>query len=148
MTSKRKQSSPEISQMFQDVLQILQESSEIGEVKETSDVDALTRQMEQTLKELNQKAEEIYKATGMTREELRAFSEDPANFSEEEWKLLGQIRDQVHSLQERADEIVVKGMEEAFEAPRQPAPPPEKKKKPAGTTPSKKRVKKKDWLAG
>jgi hypothetical protein len=40
---------------------------------------------QQLQKKLEEQAEKAYKASGMTKEQISAFMENPANFSQEEW---------------------------------------------------------------
>jgi hypothetical protein len=46
-----------------------------------------------TLDELTEKAEEIYRRTGMTREQLEAYASNPNNFSKEQWEALQRVRE-------------------------------------------------------
>lgn len=133
--------STNVSQMFNEVLEVLRESSEVAEIKEPSDIDSITKQIETTMFELNQKAEQIYKATGMTREQLQSFAENPQNFTEKEWRLLTEVKKQIKEFQSRAEEIVEQGVELRIEKPKK-----ETEKK--GGKGGKGRVKKKDWMAG
>lgn len=43
--------------------------------------------------DLNEKAEEIFKRTGMTREQLDAYSANPNNFTPEQWEALKKVKD-------------------------------------------------------
>lgn len=131
-----------VSEMFKEVLEALKESPQLDEIKEPADVDTLTKQMEATMKDLNQKAEELYKATGMTREQLQAYAENPRNFTEEEWQLLTEVRNQVKHFQQRAEQIVEQGITEKLDEAHPPRKPAKKKGSAKG------RVKRKDWMAG
>lgn len=131
-----------LSHMLSDILTTLQESADVGEITEAADVDALIKQMESTLADLNEKAEQVYQATGMNKEELQEFSQKKENFSEEEWKLLSDVREQVQGFEERAEEIMAKGLGEIE------APTPKPKTKGKGGSKTGKRVKRKDWTPG
>lgn len=45
------------------------------------------------LDDLNEKAEEIYKRTGMSREQMEAYSSNPNNFTPEQWEALKKVKD-------------------------------------------------------
>ena len=45
------------------------------------------------LDELNEKGEEIFKRTGMTREQLDAYAANPNNFSKEQWEALQKVKE-------------------------------------------------------
>jgi cytochrome c556 len=133
-----------VSQMFKEVLDALKESADIPPIKEPADVDALAKQMEATMRDLNEKAEQLYKATGMTKEQLQAFAENRQNFTEEEWRLLTEVRNQVRQFQNRAEQIVEQGLQAKLEEQPETAPKPAGKKKGSG----KRRIKRKDWMQG
>ena len=45
------------------------------------------------LDDLNEKAEEIFKRTGMSRDQLEAYSENPNNFTQEQWEALQKVKE-------------------------------------------------------
>jgi predicted ribosome quality control (RQC) complex YloA/Tae2 family protein len=44
------------------------------------------------LDDLNEKAEEIFKRTGMTRDQLETYAENPNNFTPEQWESLQKVK--------------------------------------------------------
>jgi len=94
---------PTVKKVLEDVLEVLHETSHTS--AEEVDVDQLLHQLQGSLDELTERAEQIYQATGMTKEQLEEFAENPKNFSEEEWKLLGDVKDEIRHMREEADKI-------------------------------------------
>jgi len=136
---EKKQEEPiDMSSLFQEVLDIL-EGKGVEPVRpgEEVDMDALIAQMETSLKHIETQAEEIYAKTGMTKEEVDEFAQNPDNFSKDEWDVLTLIREKVDTFQEEAERVAEEGI------PMLKEEGPGKKK---GKKGAKKRVKKKDWL--
>ncbi len=130
--------------IFHEVLEILRETQDVGQIKDPADINGLVKKMEHTLADLNHKAEELYQATGMTKEQLKAFSEDPNNFSPEEWRAIEEIRSEMEKFEERAEEIMNESHTSLLEtSPSKEAAPTKKTK-----TPTQKRVSKKNWTRG
>lgn len=66
--------------------------------------------------ELNQKAEEIYKKTGMTREQLDNYASNPNNFSKEQWEALQKVKSSCEKYkQEAREQIGVERLEQKTE---------------------------------
>lgn len=104
---------------------------------QTEDVDyaEVILKTQEKIDELNQQAEEIYKQTGMTKEELEAYSMNPNNFTKEQWDILEQVRAECKEFEEKAYAMLPK---EERDAARKEVPVVKKKKKKPGA--------KKDWL--
>jgi ATP-dependent Zn protease len=62
--------------------------------------------------DLTERAEEIYKRTGMTREQLEAFASNPNNFTPEQWDTLQKVREACEKYKEEAKKLIV---DEQFE---------------------------------
>jgi hypothetical protein len=56
------------------------------------DYSEIISKTQQRLDELNEKAEEIYKRTGMTREQLESYASNPNNFTKEQWDALQKVK--------------------------------------------------------
>lgn len=80
------------------------------------------------INDLNQEAEKIYESTGMTKEELDAYSQNPNNFSKEQWEILENVRNECNEFKQKAFAMIpqVGGNEDE----KAPATPKKKKKKP------------------
>lgn len=57
------------------------------------DYGELISKTQQKLDDLNEKAEEIYKRTGMTREQLEVYAANPSNFTREQWEALQKVKE-------------------------------------------------------
>ncbi len=123
----------DMSDAFHEVLDMLQKAPPPEPAGDAADMDAVVERLEEALDKLNEQMDQVYKATGMSREELEAYAADQKNFSEEEWSLLGQIRGELDKFREQA-EATLSDLPEAAEA---------------GSGPTKKkgqRKRRKDWL--
>jgi uncharacterized coiled-coil DUF342 family protein len=58
-------------------------------------LDEMAKELRKQVDELKVKADEIQKRTGMTREELDAYTNNPDNFSNEEWEAICRIRESI-----------------------------------------------------
>ncbi|MCH9608498.1 MAG: hypothetical protein S4CHLAM45_10750 [Chlamydiales bacterium] len=91
---------------------------------------------QEKIDDLEVEAEKIYEATGMSKEELEEYSNNPDNFTKEQWEMLQQVRSECEEFKKKAYALVPN---EALEQVAEPAPVARKKKK-------SKFAKKKDWL--
>ncbi len=66
----------------------------------------LVKATQDKLDEFNIKAEEILQDTGMTREELDAYSSNQDNFSPEQWEALKKLREATEELKRRTYKVV------------------------------------------
>ncbi|NGX61774.1 MAG: hypothetical protein K940chlam9_01263 [Chlamydiae bacterium] len=82
-----------------DELSMEEETSEIEPQEDYSD---LINKTQEKLDELNEKAEEIYERTGMSREQLESYSANPNNFSPEQWEALQKVREACENYKTRA----------------------------------------------
>ncbi len=87
--------------------------------------------------ELTQKTEEIYKKTGMTREELLQYSSNPNNFTKTEWESLEQVRQACDAMKQRTVHLLEKPQKELL-----------RNKPVKGEKQTKKFSKRKNWLSG
>lgn len=100
-----KKSEEEIQEALREVLSIYgvdleEEMSKMTEkpskeerLHEAGDYGELISKTQRQLDDLNEKAEEIVKKTGMTKEQLEAYSSNPNNFTREQWDALQKVRD-------------------------------------------------------
>ncbi len=70
---------------------------EIHELKENFD---------QLLKELREKNNQLAKAMGMSFDEMSAFAEDKKNFSEQDWKLMGELKEKMNEFNQKLNKTV------------------------------------------
>ena len=96
---------PNMQEVFQEVLEILQSSAETPPPEDV-DYDEALRELETSLEDLRTRADEVYKATGLSREQLEEYSKNPDNFSKEEWDMLEQVRGELKGIQSEADEAM------------------------------------------
>ena len=61
---------------------------------------------QEKIDELSQQAEEIYKKTGMTREELLAYADNPQNFSKAEWDSLEQVKEACEAMKKETAQLL------------------------------------------
>lgn len=108
-------------------------SEEEAKAERYGDYAEIISKTQQRLDELNEQAEEIYKRTGMNREELEAYAANPNNFSKEQWEALQKVKEACDKYTQEAREKIG---EEHFEET-------EKKKRKKRT---KGRGKKKNWI--
>ncbi len=104
---------------------------------ETGEVDyaEVILKTQKKIDELNQQAEKIYQDTGMSKEEIEAYSLNPNNFTKEQWDILENVRRECNAFKEKAYAMMPK---EDLAAMNKQAEFAVKKKKRVG--------KKKDWL--
>lgn len=94
-----KSSEEEIREALEDVLKLydikLEESPEDSEAQKTKkgDYSDIIGKTQEKLDDLTEKAEEIYRRTGMTREQLEAYAANPNNFSKEQWEALQKVKE-------------------------------------------------------
>lgn len=100
-----KKSEEEIKEALKEVLDLYgvdleEELSKISEKKpkeerlhEAGDYGELISKTQRQLDDLNERAEEIVKSTGMTREQLETYASNPNNFTREQWEALQKVRE-------------------------------------------------------
>jgi hypothetical protein len=94
-----RRSEDEIREALSDVLTLYdikidmnQKESE-EEKTHIGDYSDIISQTQEKLDDLNEKAEEIFKRTGMNREQLEAYAANPNNFSKEQWEALQKVKE-------------------------------------------------------
>ena len=107
---------------------------EHGEFVDYSEVISKTQSK---IDELNQRAEEIYKKTGMSREELLEYSSNRSNFSQEEWESLERVRHACDQVKQESLQLLEKPEQEML-----------RHRPKSGKKQGKKFAKRKDWLSG
>ena len=89
-------SEEEIREALEGVLKLydiqLEEKSSDEEKPPEGDYSDIIGKAQAKLDDLNEKAEEIYKRTGMTREQLESYAANPNNFTKEQWDALQKVR--------------------------------------------------------
>ena len=103
---KEKQEAPDLKESFQEVLKLLKEAPPASAEIQNMELEEVIERLEESLGTLGQQMEEIYKKTGMTKQQLEEYAANPDNFSPEEWKLLGEIRSELSHFQEEAEETL------------------------------------------
>lgn len=93
-------SEEEIQEALEDVLKLYDikldtppPQTEEEKKERAGDYSEIIGKTQARLDELTEKAEEIYKRTGMTREQLEAYAANPNNFTQEQWEALQKVKD-------------------------------------------------------
>lgn len=102
---EERQKATPTEEMFSEILTILKSEAEPTLDVKTVDPEKLLETLESTLNDLRSESKRIAEKAGMTQEELAAYSQNPSNFTPEEWQLLVQIREQLDSYRQQAKEI-------------------------------------------
>lgn len=98
----------------------------------------LLQKTQEKIQELDKRAQDILNQTGMTREQMEVFANNPDNFSPEEWLALENIRASCNEYKKETEALIKEVTQDL-----KPEAPKETKK--AKTTPKKKN-KKKNWI--
>ncbi|MBQ8498870.1 hypothetical protein [Chlamydia sp.] len=104
------------------------------------DYQMLIEKTQEKIQELDKRSQEILQQTGMTREQMEVFANNPDNFSPEEWLALETIRSSCDEYKKETEELikeVTSGIETSEKVSESP-----KKAKPL----SSKKSKKKNWI--
>lgn len=83
----------EVLAMYDIKLEEQPTSDEEAKKERFGDYSEIINKTQQRLDELNEKAEEIYKRTGMSREQLESYASNPNNFSKEQWEALQKVKE-------------------------------------------------------
>jgi len=93
-------SEDEIRSALEDVLRLydieldeLPAESEEAKDQRKGDYSEIVGKTQAKLDDLTEKAEEIYRRTGMTREQLETYAANPNNFSREQWEALQKVKE-------------------------------------------------------
>lgn len=129
-------SDEELSSAIEDVLAMYdikldKQKEEFNHVAE--DYSEVISKTQKRLDDLNERAEEIFKRTGMTREQLEKYATNPKNFTKEQWESLQKVKEACEEYKKAAFERV--GCDESGEKVKK-----EKKKEPHRF------AKKKNWI--
>lgn len=105
-------------------------SSDDGNV----DYEYLLQKTQEKIQELDKRSQEILNQTGMTREQMEVFANNPDNFSPEEWLALEQIRESCAKYKEETEALIDEvskdlGVEESSPTPKPQATKTKKNKK-------------------
>lgn len=104
---------------------------------EDVDYDYLLQKTQEKIKELDLKAEEILSKTGMSKEQMDAFTNNPNNFSPEEWQALEKVRSSCDEYKKETEALLDQVLSEKQDNPK----PQNKNQKPLT-----KKNKKKNWI--
>lgn len=63
------------------------------EASAEEDFSEIISKTQERLDDLNEKAEEIFQKTGMSREEMEVYAANPNNFSREQWEALQKVKE-------------------------------------------------------
>lgn len=83
----------EVLKMYDIELDLESESDEMAKERRYGDYSDMISKTQEKLDELNEKAEEIYKRTGMTEEQLEAYASNPSNFTKEQWEGIQKVKE-------------------------------------------------------
>lgn len=97
---------PELKIAFQEVLKVLRTPPEVTPEFQNMEIEEVIERLEEALRTLDTEMERIYKNTGMTREQMEEFAQNPDNFSRDEWKLLGEVRQELDIFQKEAESLL------------------------------------------
>ncbi|WP_375793763.1 hypothetical protein O1W69_01525 [Chlamydia sp. 12-01] len=104
------------------------------------DYEYLMEKTQEKIQELDKRSQEILQQTGMTKEQMEVFANNPDNFSPEEWLALENIRSSCNEYKKETEALI---NEVTKDLGGEIAAPDSKKK--TKTTSSKKN-KKKNWI--
>jgi hypothetical protein len=106
----------DVLKQFNIQLEPARESEAGSKSTQQNDYSEIISKTQEKLDELNEKAEEMLKRTGMTREQLEAYASNPNNFTKDQWDALYRLRETTEQFKRQAQGIT-KGEGDA-EAPR------------------------------
>lgn len=106
MAEEKQTPEGDMTNAFEEVLDLLQQAQPVDPSLEGLDIDQVVERLEESLEQLNSQMEEVYKTTGMSKEELEQYATNPDNFSKEEWQMLEQIRGQLSTFRDEAEEVM------------------------------------------
>ncbi|MEZ5315238.1 MAG: hypothetical protein R3E91_03385 [Chlamydiales bacterium] len=96
----------EVLAMYGIHLDIQPPSDEEAREERLGDYSEIISKTQQRLDDLNEKAEEIYKRTGMNREQLESYAANPHNFTPEEWQALQKVKAACQKYKRAAQSII------------------------------------------
>jgi ABC-type transporter Mla subunit MlaD len=92
----------EVLKQFNIQLEPVRGSDDLSKQNDYSEIISKTQEK---LDELNEKAEDVLKRTGMTREQLDAYANNPNNFTKEQWEALQGLRENVEQFKRQTQGI-------------------------------------------
>ncbi len=105
----------------------LEEAAKSGGPVTVNNLDQVVAEMKENIDRLQKKAEDLQKRTGMSKEELEAYVENPDNFSKEEWEVILRIRGALDSFKKQMWSLMKAGPEVARGKPTAPTDSSNKK---------------------
>lgn len=104
------------------------------------DYQMLIEKTQEKIQELDKRSQEILQQTGMTREQMEVFANNPDNFSPEEWRALENIRSSCNEYKKETEELIKEVTNDIGHSSHK-SPTPKKTK-----SSSQKKSKKKNWI--
>ena len=124
-----------VQDVFHKSLEFIEHLKEVIQTGDEEDRKAAIRMMKELFEHMKNHTRIICEKTGVTEEELLANSENPANFTPEQWKMMQEDKAKLAQSSKQLAEIIQKNPPPKAESP----PPPEKEQK-------KKKPKKSHWM--
>lgn len=82
----------------------IEELPKVNDENEENYYSQVVGKTQSKLDELNEKAEELYERTGMSREQLEAYASNPNNFTKEQWDALQRVKEEAERFKRRTRE--------------------------------------------
>lgn len=101
---KLKEALTEFLELFEIKLNLPEE--EQGESAINGQYGEIVKATQDKLDDFNVKAEEVLQKTGMTREELDVYANNPDNFTHEQWEALKKLQEATEELKRRTYKVV------------------------------------------
>ena len=103
------------------------------------DYQMLIEKTQEKIQELDKRSQEILQQTGMTREQMEVFANNPDNFSPEEWRALETIRSSCNEYKKETEELIKEVTQDISHTSGKSPTPKAKSSSP-------KKSKKKNWI--
>lgn len=113
---------------FEEMSEMIEQVKAQPKPGEELDYEQAIKQVEGALDTLNKELDEVCEQTGMSMEELEAYTSDPKNFSKEEWDSIQKIQAELAGMQAPVSQEAVDAI--------------------TGTKKPKKKSKRKGWVRG
>jgi hypothetical protein len=79
------------------------------------DIPHIIEKIQQDLEEFDNKANDVCKKTGMNKEQLEKYVNNPSNFSAADWSILQKVRIEVEDFQKKIWDALDKNPEDAIQ---------------------------------
>lgn len=108
----------EVLRQFNIQLDPVREDEVGAKAERHGDYSEIISKTQDTLDELSEKAEEMLKKTGMTREQLEAYANNPNNFTKDQWEALQRLRETTEQFKRQTQGIAKTESPALQDAPR------------------------------